>query len=170
MEAFLKNTKRFSLSLKTIERYLQWACDFLLLYRVDYYNIKRKDLLKTSGKYYAGDLGLLSSKIGFNYRINTGFRLENLVFLQLLDFGYKVYTYKSKLGKEIDFVAIKNNETFYIQVTLELNDDNYKREVGNLLSIRDGWKKVVIFKTNNEVIKNDGVVRIHIIDFLQKGL
>jgi predicted AAA+ superfamily ATPase len=58
--------------------------------------------------------------------------------LQLLDFGYKVYTYKSKLGKEIDFVAIKNNETFYIQVTLELNDDNYKREVGNLLSIRDG--------------------------------
>jgi predicted AAA+ superfamily ATPase len=110
----------------------------LLLHKVEYYNPKGKSVLKTSSKYYAGDLGLLSTKIGFNSNTNTGFRMENTVLLQLLNFGYEVYTYKSKLGKEIDFVAIKNNKTFYIQVTAELNDENYKREVGNLLSIRDG--------------------------------
>jgi predicted AAA+ superfamily ATPase len=82
---------------------------------------------------------LLSTKIGFDSTINEGFRMENLVYLHLLNLGYKVYTYKSKLGKEIDFVAIDiEGNISYIQVTLELTEKNYEREINNLLSVKDG--------------------------------
>ncbi|GHU54003.1 hypothetical protein FACS189496_5570 [Bacilli bacterium] len=35
------------------------------MHKVQYYNVRGKKILKSSSKYYATDLGLLSSKIGF---------------------------------------------------------------------------------------------------------
>jgi predicted AAA+ superfamily ATPase len=58
----------------------------MILYRIDYYNNKTNTILTTSGKYYAGDLGLLNSVVG--YSENTlGYKLENIVLLQLISLG-----------------------------------------------------------------------------------
>jgi predicted AAA+ superfamily ATPase len=58
----------------------------MILYRVDYFNHKTNTILTTSGKYYAGDIGLLNSVVG--YSDNTlGYKLENIVLLQLISLG-----------------------------------------------------------------------------------
>jgi len=162
---YLKSNKEHKIAPRTINNYLKWACDSLLLVRVDYFRPKGMKILETTGKYYAGDLGLLSS---VNPTENYGFKLENLVLLELLDRGYEVYTYRSKLGKEVDFVCLKDNKITYVQVTKELNDENYNREIGNLLSIKDAFPKIVLYLENNETTKIDGVERKNIIDWLLK--
>ncbi|MDR2568196.1 MAG: ATP-binding protein [Mycoplasmataceae bacterium] len=170
LENYLNFELKYKITAKTIDKYLNCACEALVLHRVNYYDFSIKRVLKTTGKYYAGDLGLLSAKIGFNENKNKEYRLENLVLLHLLSLGYEVSTLKNRDGGEVDFVCFKNEKVIYIQVTLELNDDNYEREVGNLLSIRDAFPKVVIYKTCLETHFGDGVVRINIFDFLKEGL
>jgi predicted AAA+ superfamily ATPase len=138
----------------------------MLLYRVNYYNIKTKSILKTTGKYYAGDIGVLNSVIG--YKDNSfGNKLENIVFLNLLSLGYEVYTaelyQKNKDNKEIDFVVFKDNGFKYIQVTHTLTEQNKKREVGNLLSIKDGFDKIILLISDETKYKVDGIKRINIV-------
>jgi predicted AAA+ superfamily ATPase len=138
LEKFLKNDKKYSLTTKTIEKYLKWICNSQLLFKVNYFDVKGKRVLKTSGKYYAGDLGLLSCKIGFSSSINEGFRMENAVYLHLLNCGYEVYTFKNKNGHEIDFLTIDGENNFsFIQVTSLLSDENYERESRSLLELKN---------------------------------
>jgi predicted AAA+ superfamily ATPase len=84
-----------------------------VLFKVKYYDIKGKSILKTKAKYYAGDLGILSSTTSYDVNKEIGFRLENLVYLELLNRDYKVYTYADKYDREIDFVCEKNNKISY---------------------------------------------------------
>jgi predicted AAA+ superfamily ATPase len=69
-----KYLRELSISLPTIINYITWLCDSQLLQNVIYYDIKGLKTLKTSGTYYAGDLGILSPNIGFDSTIIIGLR------------------------------------------------------------------------------------------------
>jgi predicted AAA+ superfamily ATPase len=90
--------------------------------------LKGKSILSTKTKYYASDLGLLTIGTNDALSFNLGYRLENAVFLKLIEEGYQVYTGQDRYGNEIDFVIKKNNVIKYIQVCDKLNDDNFFRE------------------------------------------
>jgi predicted AAA+ superfamily ATPase len=58
----------------------------MILQRVDYIDKKTNSILDTSGKYYAGDIGILNSMT--NFKDSTlGAKLENIVLLELLSQG-----------------------------------------------------------------------------------
>ena len=90
--------------------------------------------------------------------------LENIVYLELLRRKYNVYIGKDG-NKEIDFVAIKNNEKIYIQVCRSL-PDNDEREIGNLREIKDNFPKYVLTSNKMDVGTIDGIKIMLLSDWL----
>ena len=92
--------------------------------------------------------------------------LENIVYLELKRRGYDVYIGKIK-DKEIDFVATKQNEKIYVQVTQEIKSEKtQKREYEQLLEIRDNYPKYVVTLNDLDVENDEGIKIIHLQDFL----
>jgi predicted AAA+ superfamily ATPase len=128
---------------KTVESYIEAFCDSFVLYKINRYNVKGKEILKTGNKYYLVDLGLRYLLLGDN-KTDSGKMLENVVYLELLRRGYNVYI--GKIGnKEVDFVAEGPNGTEYYQVADTIRGDNtFAREVSSLESIDDHNPKVIL--------------------------
>ncbi|NLO68252.1 MAG: ATP-binding protein [Bacteroidales bacterium] len=147
----------------TISRYLHLLEQAYTFYRVERYDIRGKERLKTLGKYYAVDLGLRNYVLG-RTDINRGSQIENLVFLRLLQAGYKVFVGKYD-DKEVDFVCFKGKTVKYIQVCERLPVDN-DREIDNLLLIRDNYDRLVVTMNTLDVGSRRGIDIIHIYDFL----
>ena len=110
---------------KTVERYLQGLQDSLLLYKVNRYDVRGKELLRINAKYYSVDATLRNLIVGSTGR-DTGHILENIVFLDLIRRGYTVYVGQLAKG-EIDFVAEKAGITEYYPVSYT-HLDVYKRQ------------------------------------------
>jgi predicted AAA+ superfamily ATPase len=115
------------------------------------------------------DLGIIGSVNGFNK--NFGWKLENLVYLDLLKKYEYVYTYKNKNGKQIDFICINDSIITYIQVTKYLvpkneENSNWDREIGVLASIRDSNRKICICFENETERLDNGIEIINILDWL----
>jgi predicted AAA+ superfamily ATPase len=157
-----KTTKSISVILEYI-RYLEKSFFINKVQRID---IHGKKIFEIGEKIYFQDLGLrniLSGDIiGEKNRI-----LENTVINHLLINNWKVYIGKNN-NKEIDFVAIKNNETTYFQVALLLdNEKTIEREFGNLLEVKDNYPKYVItMDTLNYRNTYKGIIHLSISDFL----
>jgi predicted AAA+ superfamily ATPase len=107
--------------------------------------------------YYAGDLGILSSVIGFDTHYLRGYRLENLVLLQLLSLGYEVVTGNEKGENTIDFIAISGDEKLYIQVSDQINKENVNREYHILEKAKNVTTKIIITNAMNVPKKDNGV-------------
>ena len=161
---YFKSQQR-SVDVNTIYNYLSALESTFLTYKVQRYNIKGKEILKTQEKYYIGDLSLLYAHVGFRSRQISGI-LENLVFLELKRRGYKVYVGKID-NREIDFVAEKVHLKMYIQVCYKLeNEETISREFGGLLAITDQYPKYVVSMDDYWSESIQGVKHIHIRDFL----
>lgn len=151
-------------STETIYSYIDALCKALIIKRVYRYDVHGRGVLKTLNKYYATDLGIAQIKNN-NPNFKNYVVLENIVYNELLIRGYDVYIGKIKNG-EIDFMAIKDGITNYIQVTYLLNSDEViDREYGAFDVIEDNYPKYVISLDKNYPETN-GIKHINIIDFL----
>lgn len=140
--------------------------DTFIFYSVRRYDIKGKQLLKTLEKYYIVDLGIRNILIG-NYS-DRGHILENIVFLELLRRGYKVYIGKIKTF-EVDFIAERASEKIYIQVTESLiSEDVKKREIEPLKAIDDYNQRIIITLDRSYIDSLDGIKIVNVIDYLLK--
>ena len=152
-------------SVNTIESYVNALLESFILYKVNRYDIKGKQHLKTLEKYYLCDLGLRNYLVGNRENTNLGYILENVIFLELKRRGYKIYVGKTD-DTEVDFIIQNENETKYIQVALSVRDTlTLERELVPLNSIKDNYPKYLItldYDTNN----HNGIKQISALDFL----
>ena len=129
------------------------------------YDLQGKDILKTQDKFYLADVSLRYSILGYTVD-SIASSLENIVYLELKRRGYNVYIGKTK-DKEIDFVATKQNEKIYVQVTQEIKSEKtQKREYEQLLEIRDNYPKYVVMADDFAGGNYEGIKTMNIVDFL----
>ncbi len=97
---------------------------------------------------------------------DRGHIIENIVFLELIRRGYRVYI--GKVGEaEVDFVAEKPNEKLYIQVTESMySQETTKRELRPLRMISDNYEKIILSMDRNYVNSYDGIKSLNLLDWL----
>lgn len=161
---YFKSQQR-KIDINTVYNYLTALEGVFILYRVPRYDLKGKEILKTREKFYLGDISIIYATMGNRDRMISGI-LENIVFLELKRRGYDVYVGKSD-NTEINFVAEKQGEKIYVQVTYRLdNEQTIEREFGNLLSIDDQYPKYVVSMDEFWQDSIEGVRHLYISDFL----
>lgn len=161
---FLKSEHR-SLDNETVYSYLEKLEKAYLLHRCSRYDLQGKEFLKTQEKFYVADSSLCYSVLG--YRSETvAMMLENVVYLELRRRGYEVAVGKTADG-EIDFVAERQNEKLYVQVTQEISSEKTeRREYDRLLSIPDNYPKYVLLTNEFAGGNYQGIKTMHVADFL----
>jgi predicted AAA+ superfamily ATPase len=150
---------------ETVCSYLEKLQKAYILHKCSRYDLQGKDILKTQEKFYLADVSLRYSVLGYTVD-SVAASLENIVYLELKRRGYDVYIGKIK-DKEIDFVATKQNEKIYVQVTQEIKSEKtQKREYEQLLEIRDNYPKYVVMADNFAGGNYEGIKTMNIVDFL----
>lgn len=153
-------------SYNTVSNYVEALIDSYMVYKVNRYDIKGKEYLKTQEKYYAIDIGLRYYMLGQSSGRDMGHILENIVYLELLRRGYKVY-----IGKiddlEVDFVAKNSEDTIYYQVALTTREEKtLERELIPLKKINDNYPKYILTMDDDLDADFDGIKKINVIDWL----
>lgn len=150
---------------ETVHSYLEKLQKAYILHKCSRYDLQGKNILKTQEKFYLADVSLRYSVLGYTVD-SVASSLENIVYLELKRRGYDVYIGKTK-DKEIDFVATKQNEKIYVQVTQEIKSEKtQKRECEQLLEIRDNYPKYVVMADDFAGGNYEGIKTMNIVDFL----
>lgn len=150
---------------ETVHSHLEKLQKAYILHKCSRYDLQGKNILKTQEKFYLADVSLRYSELGYTVD-SVASSLENIVYLELKRRGYDVYIGKIK-DKEIDFVATKQNEKIYVQVTQEIKSEKtQKRECEQLLEIRDNYPKYVVMADDFAGGNYEGIKTMNIVDFL----
>ncbi len=151
-------------SLETIYNYLEYITESLIVRKAERYDIRGKRLLTGKYKYYVADLGF-TEIISEGRKEQVGFKLENIVYNELISRGYNVNV--GNIGeKEIDFIATKFEKKIYVQVAyLLVDEDVINREFGAFDNIKDNYPKYVVSMDTLSYSQN-GIIHKNIIDFL----
>lgn len=161
---YLKSEQR-KIDNETVYSYLEKLQKAYILHRCSRYDLQGKSILKTQEKFYLADISLRYAVLGYTID-SVASSLENIVYLELKRRGYDVCIGKYK-DKEIDFVATKQNEKIYVQVTQEIKSEKtQKREYEQLLEIKDNYPKYVVLKDDFAGGNYQGIKTMHITDFL----
>lgn len=161
---YLKAERR-SLDNETVYSYLEKLEKAYLLHRCSRYDLQGKEILKTQEKFYLADTSLRYSVLGYNDD-TVASSLENVVYLELCRRGYTVYIGKTGDG-EVDFVATRQNEKLYVQVTQRIDSEKTeRREYDRLLEIRDNYPKYVLRTDEFAGGNYEGIITMHVADFL----
>ena len=161
---YLKSEHR-KIDNETVYSYLEKLEKAYLIHRCSRYDLQGKEILKTQEKFYLADTALRYSVLGYNSD-SVASSLENVVYLELCRRGYAVHIGKTD-GGEIDFVASRQNEKLYVQVTQMIRSESTeKREYDRLLSIRDNYPKYVLLTDDFAGGNYQGIKTMHIADFL----
>ena len=160
---YLKSERR-AIDNETVYSYLEKLENAYLLHRCSRYDLRGREILKTQEKFYLADTALRYSVLGYNAD-SVAASLENIVYLELCRRRYTVQIGKTPDG-EIDFVAVRQNEKLYVQVTQQINSiSTEKREYERLLEIHDNYPKYVITLDKHTISRN-GIIHYNLIDFL----
>ncbi|MCM1388566.1 MAG: ATP-binding protein [Bacillus sp. (in: Bacteria)] len=164
-ERNIHNKKGKNVAGKTVDKYLSMLHSAFIFYPVGRYDVKGKQLLKTLGKNYIIDMGFRNMLLGYR-DADRGHIIENIVFLELLRKGYRVYI--GKVGEtEVDFVAEKPNDKLYIQVTESMQSpETRERELRPLRMIPDNYEKIVLSMDRSYINSYDGIKALNLIDWL----
>lgn len=150
---------------KTIEKYITSLEESFIIYKASRYNIKGKEYLKSLEKYYVSDIGLRNFMLG-KKAMDAGHILENIVYLELLRRGYKVYVGKID-DMEIDFVAQNEQGNTYIQVSASVRDENtLARELKPLKAVKDNYPKIILTLDDDPDGDYDGIIRKNALDWI----
>ena len=150
---------------ETVYNYLEKLQKAYILHKCSRYDLQGKAILKTQEKFYLADISLRYAVLGYTVD-SIASSLENIVYLELKRRGYDVYIGKMN-DKEIDFVATKQNDKIYVQVTQEIKSEKtQKREYDQLLEIRDNYPKYVVMANDFAGGNYEGIKTMNIIDFL----
>ena len=161
---YLKSDNR-KIDNETVYSYLEKLEKAYLIHRCSRCDLQGKELLRTQEKFYLADTSLRYSVLGYNTD-SVASSLENVVFLELCRRGYTVQIVKIPDG-EIDFVASKQNEKLYVQVTQVIKSEKAKkREYERLLEIQDNYPKYVLLTDDFAGGNYQGIKTMHIADFL----
>ncbi len=156
-----------SISVHTVENYLEALTESYMFNKVSRYDIKGKQYLQTSDKYYATDVAMRYALLG-RKNIDLGHILENIVYLELIRRGYKVYIGKNE-DKEVDFVAMNKEGTTYIQVAYSVRDSKtLERELGALETINDHYPKYLLTMDIDPEVDYNGIRKMNVLDWLLK--
>lgn len=161
---YLKAEHR-ALDHETIYSYLKKLEKAYLLHRCSRYDLQGREILKTQEKFYLADTALRYGVLGYTTdRVASS--LENVVYLELCRRGYTVYIGKIPDG-EVDFVAERQGEKIYVQVTQEIRSEKTeRREYDRLLAIRDNYPKYVLRIDEFTGGNYEGIKSMHVADFL----
>lgn len=150
----------------TVENYISALLEAFLLYKVDRFDAKGKNVLSSGYKYYIVDLGFRTHLLGKKAGQDMGHILENIVYLELLRRGYKVYTGKVD-DLEIDFVAENKNGIEYYQVSLTTREEKtLERELRPLQKTGDFYPKYLLTMDRDLEADYEGIKKINAIDWL----
>ena len=162
-------SKGLSTSNHTVEKYINAFLESFLVYKAERFDVKGKNLLVRDYKFYGVDTGLRSYLLGKKADSDMGHILENIVYLELLRRGYKVYVGKVD-DLEIDFVAENRDGLKYYQVALTLRDEDVlKRELRSLQKTEDYYPKYLLTLDMDLEADYDGIRKINVIDWLLNG-
>ena len=137
-----------------------------VFYKVNRFDIKGKKQLATQEKYYLVDAGLLNILVGKERITERGHILENIVYLELLRRGNKVWTGTAR-NTEVDFVC-KNpsGEIDYYQVAWQMTNENtVEREFGALEKINDNYPKYLL-TTDSFTQNRSGIRHMNVFNWL----
>lgn len=174
-----KSVKNKAISDKTIKNYIDYLIDSFLISKAKRYDIKGKKYIGSPAKYYFEDVGLRNARLGFR-QIEENHLMENVIYNELRIRGYQVdvgmieccATGKDgKRGKrqlEVDFIAAKGSEKYYIQSAFSMpTEEKVRQEQRSLLNISDFFKKIIVVGGGRKVRRDEnGIVTIGLWNFL----
>ena len=161
---FLKSQGQ-QISASIISNYISYILDSYYLIKVPRSDLQGKKIFEINEKYYFEDMGLRNAWIGYQpMHINK--LIENVVFKHMFKQGYNI-TVGSMGNKEIDFVTEKDGNKIYIQCAYLIPDKKTRdREFGNLLKIKNNFRKIVVSMDEPSGGNVDGIEHVHLREFL----
>lgn len=174
-----KSVKNKALSDKTIKNYIDYLMDSFLISKAMRYDIKGKKYIGSLAKYYFEDVGLRNARLGFR-QVEENHLMENIIYNELRIRGYHVdvgvveHYGTNRMGKrakkqlEVDFVATRGSEKYYIQSAFAMpTADKVEQEQRSLLSIPDSFRKIIVTGRNQKARRDEnGIVTIGLRNFL----
>ncbi len=155
-----KSIRQITINNATVGRYLDYFIDAFMLYKAERYDVKGRKYISSPHKYYFSDVGLRNARLQFR-QMEENHIMENIIHNELIyrefnvDVGVVEYFYRGEDKKskranfEIDFVANKGSQRYYIQSALSVsNDDKREQEIRSLKRVGDSFKKIVVVKDN----------------------
>jgi len=161
---YLKSQK-LNISPQIVLTYLDYLQQAFLIFKVKRADIVGKKIFEIGEKYYFEDWGIKNAIVGYK-QLHINQVLENIVFIHLIINGYNVTIGKSGT-KEIDFICERDGNRIYIQVAYLIPDEKVRdREFGNLLDIKDNYRKIVVSLDEYTLKNYKGIEHLHLQDFL----
>lgn len=174
-----KTNGKSPISVSTIQNHLSYLEDAFIIKTAKRYNIKGRKYIGAPCKYYYSDLGVRNAVISFRQFEKTHL-MENLLYNELIYRGFNVdvgvvekYVPNqsgsySKKNYEVDFVANKGSQRFYIQSAYFIDGEAKKeQEEKSLKEIDDSFKKIIItYDSAKPYYDENGFLTIGLIDFL----